>query len=208
MNESPTPSTFDDLAADCAAAFRDGDDASGDQLFLELYVTFLAPDMRRRLRFFAWNPQVRDEVWSRVLDQLYVRMLRAGKPVERRWLGTIYRRCTFDELGAINRHASRAAGIGADDDLESLLGRRLPSSDPTSAATLRADVQRLIAHVERDCGRPQWAIVLRAMLDGHCRGSDIAHATGMTQVRVRQVKMELGRYLDGAGAELLEREAA
>lgn len=198
---------FDTLAAECAAAFRDGDDAAGDRLFLELYSIHLEPDLRRRLRFFAWNEQVREEAWSRVLDQVYVRMLRRGKPVERRWLATIYRRCTFDELGAVARHATRAAVIGADDDLEALIGRD-GSGDESGRVLERADIERLIWHVDQQLEKQQWAEVLRAMLDGHVRGSDIAHVTGMTQVRVRQIKMGLGRYLRGAGSELLDVEVA
>lgn len=207
----PDPRQFDELAAACAAAFAAGDAATGDRLFVELYAIHLEPDLRRRLRYFAWNPQVREEAWSRVLDQIYARMLRRGKAVEQRWLSTIYRRCTFDELGAVARHAGRAERIGADDDLERIIaaGRRdLAGRDEASIVALRADVDRLIDHVTTNLGREQWGTVLRAMTDGHVRGSDIAHATGMTQVRVRQVKMELARYVRGEGRALLDREAA
>lgn len=198
---------FDQLADACAAAFRRGDEQTGDRLFVDLYAEFLEPDLRRRLRFFAWSPQVREEAWSRVIDQVYVRMLRRGKPVERRWLAVIYRRCTYDELGAVARHATRAQAIGADDDLESLLGRSGSATSIEDDLIMRADVERLVALCEQELARPQWATVLRSMLDGHVRGSDIADATGMTQVRVRQVKMEIGRYLDGAGQGQLERSA-
>jgi hypothetical protein len=207
----PDEAQFDALADRVADAFRDGDMDAADRLFCELFTRFVAPDMRRRLRFFVWDAQLREEVWSRVIDQIYARRLRIGKPVYRRYLSTIYRRAVADEHRRELRHASRAQGHEDQDELDALVHRARSGPHAASDAdrvASRTDIARVVDHFAGELGRPQWALVLRAMLEHGERGTDVAAATGMTQVRVRQIKMEIGRYLRGPGRGMLEEDDA
>lgn len=204
MNDLPSP--FDVAATEIAEAYASGDTNAAERLYYDFHVTHLAPDMERWLRWVVFDRAYLDDVYARVLGRI-LGSLRAGKPIYKRYLATIYRRAAFDVI--VRREAKHRANVQQFDDvelLEDILGR---AGDGSALGDLAGDVagsldHRVLrdavhSHLANDLNKPKWAELWLHMCEGVTEGPALAKRMGIPKVRARQLKSELSRYLCGVG---------
>src|SRR5688572_184635 len=105
---------FDELARACAAAFDNGDVIAGDQLFAQLLAGPLIADMDRWIRWFVFDAQLYDEVYSRAQVRIY-RSFTNGIPILRGYLRRQYKWAAADVVSKEKRHRDHAADMPDDD---------------------------------------------------------------------------------------------
>ena len=203
------PDAFDVLSARAVELHAAGDVIGATRLEEALFVGGLHRRLEQLARVRTFDRELRDDVVAHALLRI-VTGWRRGQVTRWAMLATIVVRAAVD----VARGEERAAGVAptADDDAPRGVhgGRAFELDDRTVdhgadvAYELVDDalrIEQLAAELEQH-DRPQLAAMVRAWHAGYRTGPDLAHATGITSSRIRQLKMDLRAYVRSFHADL------